>query len=232
VQRQRHAPGVKAQVRARRVGGRNLARTVGNSWRCKVCFAFAKCARSLRVLRNQPCKGALAQRAHASHKMAETNGVVWCCVCGAYARKVLRALKRQCAGAPPTQAFRCALKRLRNGFPPAAITRKRAGWHGPAQPRPLSRNQGMTPRRSCGAASAGKSAHDEREHIMTSQPAGVRDPAHGLGLALRAVLRRSWRVHEPPQTRQQHEARGKAPRAAARRRGRKLRRPTELVRRC
>jgi hypothetical protein len=105
-------------MRARGDGGHDLAIVPGKGWQCKVCLAYARCKNSLQVLQTRPCRGALAQRVHASHQIAETEGVIWCCRCGAYARRVLRSLRWQCVEAPPTQGFRAALKRLKDGLPP------------------------------------------------------------------------------------------------------------------
>jgi hypothetical protein len=61
---------------------------------------------------------------------------VWCSRCGAHARRVPRALKAPCVGAPRSPAYQAVLKRLRQGLTPIA---ERSGYvKTPRRPRVLT----------------------------------------------------------------------------------------------
>ena len=88
---------------------------------CRICFARARTTVGLERLRKRPCAGSLASRAHSSHTLFATHGLTWCSKCGAHAKRVPRALRRPCVGAPRSESYANTLRRLRDGLPLRSI---------------------------------------------------------------------------------------------------------------
>ena len=71
----------------------------------------------------KPCPGRLGGREnlapHSSHEMRiEPSGLIWCNLCGAWARERIRNLRLECHGQPWSVASRFSLRRLRAGRGP------------------------------------------------------------------------------------------------------------------
>ena len=103
-----------------RPGGHDPVALRSGGWRCKRCRVHARTKASLRTFRAVPCKGSFAARAHVSHRLRVTQGVVWCGRCGAYAVEKVVGLARECPGHPVTAASAQRLLLLRNGHVPGA----------------------------------------------------------------------------------------------------------------
>lgn len=63
----------------------------------------------------------MAGKAHPTHRLMETQGLLWCSKCGAHARRVPRALCRPCVWAPRSTAYTQLLRRLRRGMLPKCL---------------------------------------------------------------------------------------------------------------
>ena len=116
--RQRHVSHPRGQWRSLLLGGHDLCKRPNGGWRCVVCLAHSRSDCGLAAPRRKPCLGTLRRRVHPSHCAAESHGFVWCSRCGAHARRVPRVLLRPCVGAPRSQSYGSALRRLRGGLPP------------------------------------------------------------------------------------------------------------------
>jgi hypothetical protein len=136
--RQRRTLGDQGSWKSQRVGGHDLVENRPGKWRCVSCAAYAEGSAGLQRLRRDSCRGTVASRAHHSHRLIESGSTIWCCVCAAHARRVPRALKRQCLGAPRSQSYIAVLKRLKHGLSPTASVSKGSGK--PIRPRIINRS--------------------------------------------------------------------------------------------
>ena len=136
--RQRRTHGDQGSRKSQRVGGHDLVEHRPGKGRCVSCAAHAAGSAGLQRLRRDSCRGTLASRAHHSHRIVESGGTIRCCVCAAHARRVPRALKRQCLGAPRSQSYIAVLKRLKRGLSATASVRKGSGK--PIRPRSIKRS--------------------------------------------------------------------------------------------
>ncbi len=99
-------------------GGHLVRRVPGGGWRCQSCLLEAWGDQGLGRLSRRQCDGAAHDRAHSSHRLATTRGVLWCMRCAAHTRRVPRALLAPCRGRPRSIAYVNYLRRLRAGLMP------------------------------------------------------------------------------------------------------------------
>ena len=95
----------------------------GGGVRCQRCRLHARTKTSARTFRAIPCKGAFAARVHASHRVRNNKGVLWCGRCGAYSVERLVGLSKPCPGRPPSAAAAQRLLLLRSSSVPAVSTK-------------------------------------------------------------------------------------------------------------
>ena len=109
---------LRARLLETRPGGHRPVALGGGAWRCQLCRVRARTKASLRTFRAVPCKGLFLARAHSSHALQLSRGLVWCGACGAYAVEKMVGLTRVCPGHPPSAAARQRLTKLRRGAVP------------------------------------------------------------------------------------------------------------------
>ena len=140
-------------------------------------------------LSKRPCTETVAALAHPTHSLMETKGVLWCCKCGAYARRVPRALRRPCVAGPRSEAYACLLRRFRKGLVPArAASHKNAAISstpGVSRPRRFRRESSFTqladgPMHGAVVVSAAE-GQTSSWVAAASRPGGNRDASAGVG---------------------------------------------------
>ena len=144
-------PRRKRPLRARlvdtRPGGHRPVALGEGGWRCQLCRVRARTKASLRTFRAIPCRGLFNARAHPSHRLQLSHGLVWCGVCGAYAVEKMVGLSKQCPLRPPSAAAGQRLTRLRGGIVPEASVRaatRLSGLVRPTQQTPAARERGSS----------------------------------------------------------------------------------------
>ncbi len=123
-------------------GGHTVQRITGGGWRCRSCLLETWGDQGLGRLSRRPCDGAARDRAHRSHFLSVTRGVLWCTRCAAHTTRVPRTLLAQCRGRPRNVAYANYLKRLRLGLMPTRKMEKEEADRGG----PLGRIEGSPPR--------------------------------------------------------------------------------------
>ncbi len=109
-----------------RVGAHVVVNRRGGGVSCTVCHLCSWTMAGKRWLRQKPCRGSIADQAHASHQLVQGIGIVWCSRCGAYTSRIPRLLREECKGVPRTEAQRNVRRRLAAGLPPTTSTYHRA----------------------------------------------------------------------------------------------------------
>ena len=128
-------------VHASRGLGGGRAAALGNagghrflSWRggsaCVQCWRLARTKTSLRTIRNKRCRGCVADRVHASHRLQWTEGVWWCGLCGRFATTKPARLLERCPGVPLSGSARRYLSAfLAGGVVPGRGDLRDLAWH-------------------------------------------------------------------------------------------------------
>ena len=110
----------RARLLDSRPGGHLPVALRGGGWRCRLCRVRARTKASIRTFRALPCRGQFVARAHPSHRLKVSQGIVWCGSCGAYAVEKMVGLSKPCPQHPPSAAAGQRLSRLRGGIVPGA----------------------------------------------------------------------------------------------------------------
>ena len=125
---------LRARLLDARPGGHRPVALGGGGWRCQLCRVRARTKASLRTFRAVPCRGLFIARAHPSHRLQVSRGLVWCGACGAYAVEKMVGLSKQCPLHPPSAAAGQRLTRLRSGVVPPSSVGAASGLSGLGQP--------------------------------------------------------------------------------------------------
>ena len=124
----------RARMLDSRPGGHLPVAMGGGGWRCRLCRVRARTKASLRTFWALPCRGLFIARAHTSHRLQVSHGLVWCGVCGAYAVEKMVGLSKPCPLHPPSAAAGQRLTRLRGGIVPRASADAASRLSGLGQP--------------------------------------------------------------------------------------------------
>ena len=108
----------------------------GGGYECSKCLRQAWTQRGWERTSRVPCQGAAQSRAHHSHSLHATRGILWCLRCGAHTSRMPRALKEKCVGHPRSGAYKNVIQRLAKGQLPIEGHERETAAKGEMRKRP------------------------------------------------------------------------------------------------
>ena len=108
----------------------------GGGYECSQCLRQAWTQRGWARTSRVPCEGAIQARAHHSHSLHATRGLLWCLRCGAHTSRMPRALKEECVGHPRSGAYKNVIQRLAKGQLPIEGHERETAAKGEMRKRP------------------------------------------------------------------------------------------------